>query len=68
MVTLYTLTWSQMVTTSHKWSPGEDERPGKVPGHLVVALEEVAHRIQERAGRAHVSDWPPGATPVIGKV
>ena len=26
--------------------PGEDERPGKVPGHLVVALEEVAHRVQ----------------------
>ena len=40
-----------------------EEYPGKIFGQLVVAFKLVPHRVQERAGRSHVSDGSPRASP-----
>ena len=44
----------------------EVEGLGKVLGHLVLTLEQVADRVQEGAGRTHVADGTPGPSSVGG--
>ena len=43
---------------------GPDEGLAEVPRHLVLALELVPHRVQQRRGGPHVPDRPPRAAAV----